>query len=457
MKFLQKCTVLAFTFFICASSTAQLVVQNGSVLSTNGNATITLQDLDLVDNGSIGQSAGDGRFVFSGVGNNSISGSSNPSFDVLEIAKAGTAKISLSLNIQIASSIHFTAGLIDLNNNNIFLQSTALLIGENQNSRVFTSSGGYIEISNDLNAPSSINAGNLGATISSGQNLGTTIIRRGHDPQVNGASIGSSILRYYDIIPTNDASLNATLRVGYFDTELNGLDKNNLVIWKSVDNVNWSNIGFDSRDAIAGYVEKSGINSFSRWTLSTASNPLPIVYSGFAIECLNDASIIGWQTSQEQNSSHFEVEKSIDGGSWKTIASIPAAVNSVSPINYSYTDVSISSGRVDYRIAEYDLDGAIAYSSIKPSTCFSTETEVRVFPNPVSKILWVSLPKPISSALKLEFMDVQGRVQVVQRIMPGISTNIKVDMTGLAAGVYFLKLEWDNGDHVRLVKVLKQE
>ena len=446
-----------FTVFICVSASAQLFVQNGAVLSTSGAVVITLQDIDLVNNGSIVQSVGNGRFVFNGVGDNTISGSNNPVFDVLEIAKTATAKILLSQNIQIASGINFTSGLIDLNNNNILLQSTALLNGENDNSRVITSSAGYLEISKDLNAPSSINAGNLGATISSSQNLGTTIIRRGHDPQVNGASIGTSILRYYDIIPTNDASLNATLRIGYFDTELNGLDKNNLVIWKSADNSNWSNIGFDSRDVVAGYVEKSGINSFSRWTLSSTVNPLPIIYSSFAIECLNDAVLIEWQTSQEQNSGHFEVEKSTEAGVWKTIASLPAAGNSAAATNYSFNDGSISSGKVDYRIAEYDLDGAITYSSIKPSTCFSTETEVRVFPNPVSKILWVSLPKPISSALKLELMDVQGRVQVVQRIVPGIGTNIKVDMTGLAAGVYFLKLEWDNGDQVKLVKVLKQD
>jgi hypothetical protein len=81
---------------------------------------------------------------------------------------------------------------------------------------------------------------------------------------------GSSIQRYYDILPSNNTALNAKLRFKYFDAELNGYDENTMALWKSSDMINWSKQGFTYRDATNNYVEKTGIADFSRWTLSTS-------------------------------------------------------------------------------------------------------------------------------------------------------------------------------------------
>ena len=159
--------------------------------------------------------------------------------------------------------------------NNIDLGATGAVNGESETSRLIGFAGGYIQIINTLNAPSSANPGNLGAIITSPQNLGSTTIRRGEQSQANGGGAGSSILRYYDISPATNSGLNATLRFSYFNAELNGLDENTLVLWRSPDNISWSNQGFTTRNTITNYVEKTGIDAFSRWTLSATSNPLP--------------------------------------------------------------------------------------------------------------------------------------------------------------------------------------
>jgi hypothetical protein len=106
---------------ICVAASAQLYVQNGATLATTGNAIVTLQNVDLQNNGTISQAA-TGKFVFNGTGNNNISGSSSTAFDTLEIAKTGAAKLSLAQNAVVNSAVLFTAGLIDLNNQNMILQ-----------------------------------------------------------------------------------------------------------------------------------------------------------------------------------------------------------------------------------------------------------------------------------------------------------------------------------------------
>src|SRR5688500_17329766 len=218
-------------------------IDSGITLTVTGNGLITLENMHLNNDGNLSLNAGDGIFHFSGNITTNISGTNQPQFDVLQLAKSGSGQLQLNRSITVVSSLNFISGLLNLNNNNISLQSTGFLIGESETSLVIGSSGGYVEITQNLNAPASSNPGNLGAIITSTQNFGTTLIRRGHQMQA-GAGMISSIFRYYDIIPTNNSGLNATLRFNYFDAELNGLDENDLRLMKSVDNINWTNQGF---------------------------------------------------------------------------------------------------------------------------------------------------------------------------------------------------------------------
>ena len=193
-----------------ASAQNTLKIQTGAVLKTTGGAIITLQDMNLDNDGTINQAVGEGTFRFTGTGNNTISGTSISLFDIMEIAKTGAAKILLQQNLNVGSAINFTTGQIDLNGNNIVLQPTALLNGESELSRITGTTGGYIEITNTLNAPSSTNPGNLGAIFTSAANMGSTLIRRGHQSQTNAGGGGNSVHRYYNITPTTNTGLNAT-------------------------------------------------------------------------------------------------------------------------------------------------------------------------------------------------------------------------------------------------------
>ena len=185
-------------------------------------------------------------FKFTGNINSSINGTTLPLFNNVEVALTGTSKIILQRAINISQGLGFQSGLLDLNNNNIDLGTTGAVNGESEATRIIGANGGYIQIVNTLNAPTSANPGNLGAIFTSAQNFGNTIIRRGHKSQVNSVGAGSGILRYYDISPANNTGLNATLRFSYLNTELNSLNENGLVLWRSLDNINWSNQGFTS-------------------------------------------------------------------------------------------------------------------------------------------------------------------------------------------------------------------
>lgn len=134
---------------------------------------------------------------------------------------------------------------------------------------------GRIQKTVDLSgSTTSSNFGNIGVTISStGTAPGPTTATRGSDSSLTGNGY-QSIKRYYDIVPTANSGLNATLVFRYSDNELNGQDPVNLSLWRSVDGgITWRKQG-GIVDPVARTITKTGVFSFSLWTASDADHPL---------------------------------------------------------------------------------------------------------------------------------------------------------------------------------------
>ena len=274
---MKKIIIFLIVLSNCSLIFAQgvLNVTSNAYFKLNNGVQIVLNKLDLINNGAIHQVSNNGAITFTGNTNNNISGSGISNFDKIILAKTPINTLLLQADISVNSEFTFNNGLLNLGNNILNLGSNGLLVNENELSRAFTTGIGYIQSSASLNSPVSVNPGNLGAIISASVNLGSTIIKRGHKVQnnVNG-SIGS-IQRFYDILPSNNSNLNSTLRFKYFDTELNAIIEDSLRLWESSDNSVWTSSGSCTLDINNNYLEKSGINSFYRSTLSKKPSPPP--------------------------------------------------------------------------------------------------------------------------------------------------------------------------------------
>jgi hypothetical protein len=451
MRTLSISIFLVLPFFIQAQPV--MTVQAGAHITTTGKAFITLTDISLDLDGVIQQGPGDGRFVFNGPLNAVITGTASPAFDELEIAKTAKAQLALKQSIIIGSGIIFTDGTIDLNSHNILLEPNALLMGESATSRITGEKGGYVQIKTSLNAPAGVNPGNLGLVISSRQDLGPIQIRRGHQSQTNGSNTGASILRYYDLVPANNVGLEATLRVHYFDEELNGLDEGMLTLFSSTDLLSWTNRGFSARSAGQNYVEQTGINSFSRFTLSEINNPLPLVWSSFNTRCDNGHTTISWKTLQEQNTARFIIRRSTDGIHYTSVDSLPAAGNSQSELSYSYTDQEAMYGNTYYQILQEDIDGRQTYSPVLWSRC-ELQGSLSVYPNPVQGDCVVRIESPDAARVTLRVYNILGMLlqQHTHAVQPG-ANQLLLSLHNRPAGTYLLTVSWRNT--IKTIKLVK--
>jgi hypothetical protein len=424
-----------------------LQIGTGASIKLTSGVVVNLSNTNLIVNGTFQQSAGDGTLLFSGNMATSISGSSLPVFDKLVIAAGTGNTLSLQNDVNVVSQVGFTSGLLDLNTHNLNLGSTGLLMNESDSSRIIGPAGGEVMAAATLNAPALANPGNLGALITSSQDLGSTTIGRGHQSQAIGGT-GASILRYFDIVPTNDVSLNASLRQQYFDSELNGFNPDSLQVWSSPDNVNWTNLGFTDRDTALHYVDLTGIGSFSRWTLSSPNGaPLPLTYILFNANCASGHVNIQWETAQQSNTKVFEVERSGNGSQWQVIGSVPAAGNSSVENSYSFTDNSPLPGNNEYRIAEYDLDGRPNYTQVISSSCGIAEP-FTVWPNPALNTVWISISTATNSKADIRLYDARGGMILAKEAdLPAGNSQFSLNLANLAQGTYELIVDWGANQH----------
>ena len=175
-----------------------------------------------------------------------------------------------------------------------------------------------------------------------------------------------------------------------------------------------------------------------------AAGPLPVRYTSLNANCEKDKVLLTWKTAQEQNSSRFDIERSIDGIHWTLIGSQPSAGTSSTEKTYSFTDNTPLQNNF-YRIAQYDLDGRMQYSSVLRSSCNATGM-FSIGPNPVRDILFINIVTGNQSQAVMKVFDSKGALVKTQRekVLQG-SNLLSLDMTALANGVYSLSVDWNNG------------
>ena len=426
-------------------------------LSISSGATLQLYDRALTVSGNVlsvgtltGNSASE-QIIFSGGSSvHNIFASSSLSLYDVELNDAYGAK--LLSNCTISHGLILTSGDLDLNSYNITLGSNAALTETAGNTVKGTS--GKISITKNIGVPTNANVGGLGAVITSNANLGSTIIERTHSAASGAGNQG--ILRKYKIQPATNSGLAATLKFYYDESELNSISESNLSLFKSSDGTDnsWNNVG-GTVTAASNFVELTGINDFSYWTLGDVNNALPVELNSFTAKAVDSKVTLNWRTATEVNNYGFEIERTVGSpqssvgsqsqNTWEKIGFIQGHGNSNSQKDYSFTDENPSDGLVNYRLKQIDNDGNFKYSSIVEVTSLPTKYSLgQNYPNPFNPSTTISYQLPVAAGhVSLKVYDVLGRevaTLVNEQKAPG-NYEVKFDGSKLASGVYIYRIE----------------
>lgn len=157
---------------------------------------------------------------------------------------------------------------------------------------------------------------------------------------------------------------------------------------------------------------------------------LPVTLAYFRVEKEENSALILWETASEINSSHFEIETSLDGRKFFKIGEVDAAGKAA---KYSYLDKNVLDGLYYYRLKQVDNDGTFEYSGIR-NVHLEESGNTIVYPVPTTSLLFVK--GNVSGNISLHTM--QGK-----KIQVPIEQNdiyIKISLENIQKGFYLLKI-----------------
>jgi trimeric autotransporter adhesin len=197
-------------------------------------------------------------------------------------------------------------------------------------------------------------------------------------------------------------------------------------------------------------------NGFSGFGFGIPGATLPITLLNFTGKLQGDYSLLSWSTSSEQNTNHFDVEKSLDGTTYYKIGEVRAAGNSNSTRNYSLLDKEFALDKNYYRLKTVDNDSRNRISDVVILRNLKNQQSLIVVNNPFRDYIDVRLGKVPQGRVKLQLTDLSGKVLLTQTFT-GLSQNIlRLNTSSKVSshGVYILSAEVDGTRYT--AKVMKQ-
>ena len=211
------------------------------------------------------------------------------------------------------------------------------------------------------------------------------------------------------------------------------------------------------------WVAVQDLTGFSQFAIASdeADNPLPVELSRFeAQRADSDLVKLQWETLSETNNAGFEVQRreaSVEtsrrdvstGESWQTIATVDGAGTTDEPQSYRFddTDLPYAADSLTYRLRQIDTDGTESFSDEVVVERQPTEAELLpTYPNPTSSQATVRFAVPEHQHVRIHLYDMLGRrVQTVTDQELEGRHKQGIDVSRMASGTYFLRMETDNG------------
>ena len=200
-------------------------------------------------------------------------------------------------------------------------------------------------------------------------------------------------------------------------------------------------------------VKRSNITSFSPFGVSSQpAGPLPVVLTAFGAQRNGAAVRCAWTTASEAGSQGFDVERSLDGRTFAPLGTIAAAGTAATAHAYTFLDAHGPATTAYYRLHQLDLDGTASYSPVVAVEALAGGTSAAgvAVPNPTAGPLTIWARANVTQA---EVLNVLG-ASVLKQQLAAPTPQVALDLSGLPAGVYLVRLATANGPQV--VRVNKQ-
>ena len=171
---------------------------------------------------------------------------------------------------------------------------------------------------------------------------------------------------------------------------------------------------------------------------------------------------VKWTTTFEANNDRFEIERSIDGNTYKTVGAVKGQSNSGARHDYEFNDDvkrnTVSKNDLYYRLKQVDLSGKTAYSKVLVVRVYQTKAlqSVSITPNPAVNDIGINVQLNENSYIVMKVINGSG-AEIMRKSTRGNTGVNNFSLEGssqLQTGVYFLEVIINSNERM-MVKLVK--
>ena len=206
---------------------------------------------------------------------------------------------------------------------------------------------------------------------------------------------------------------------------------------------------------VAGWDQYMGAGRMNAYNaLLFTQQLLPIKLNKLSAIAGKENIQLHWSTSQEINSSHFEIEHSNELVKWTTKGRVNANGNITTETKYSFTDKQPFEGNNFYRLKQYDKDGKFEYSNVVKAW-FGTSSIIVKTISPFTNSIKLLILSSENKLLQVNVYSSLGSLIKQVQKQSGIgSSTIDIDAAAFPKGNYQVSImSW--GEKIALLKVMK--
>lgn len=181
----------------------------------------------------------------------------------------------------------------------------------------------------------------------------------------------------------------------------------------------------------------------------------------YAKQVGDNQAIVNWYTEDEENTSMFEVQRSLNGSDFFTVGSKAAGGNTLGKTEYALIDDISDLQNVAvlyYRVKMIDLDaGEKMSNTITLKLDNINLNTIKVYPVPFTNQLTISYQSLIEETVTVEILDMSGRriVSSEFQLQKGSNTLMIKNLERLSASHYMLRIIPSESEQINVMRLNK--
>lgn len=184
----------------------------------------------------------------------------------------------------------------------------------------------------------------------------------------------------------------------------------------------------------------------NRWSitqyLKNISATLPLTLLNFSASKENNTTQLKWQTANEVNTAHFNIQRSTNGTNFTTVGKVSSDFAGGLQHDYAYYDdiANLRTGKVYYRLQMVDNDGKFTYSKIVYITITADGLRFTIYPNPAHSYFVIQNDNYVDvSNANIVVRDLTSRKLISQKF--NNNAEQKINIASLSKGIYMVSIE----------------